>query len=111
VRLFAAIEPLAYTSGNVLYFSGGAYDPRSEAGIALIGHEVAHSRQYAESGKWRFRLKYLSCYLRNRMKGMNSLESYESIPFEEEARRIQNLIHDDLENRSGRRFSRGPACV
>jgi hypothetical protein len=111
VRMFAAVEPVAYASGNILYFSDGAYDPRSERGIALIGHEVAHSMQYAESGKWRFRMKYLGHYVRNRMRGMAARESYESIPFEEEARRIQNRIQEDLLGISGRRVRHGAVRV
>jgi len=96
VRMFAAVEPRAYASKNVLYFSDGVFDPLSDRGIALIGHEVAHSRQYAETGTWRYRLRYLGHYLRNRLKGMCAAEAYESIPFEEEARRIQDLIRKDL---------------
>jgi hypothetical protein len=101
VRMFAAIEPSAYASGHVLYFSEGAYDPRSEEGIALIGHEVTHSRQYAEFGTWRFRLKYLGDYLKNRMKGMTAAEAYRSVSFEKEARRMQSLILGDLRAQSG----------
>ena len=102
VRMFAAIEPRAYASGSILYFSEGVYDPRSKAGIALIGHEVTHCRQYAEFRTWRFRLRYLGHYLKNRMKGMTPADAYESIPFDQEARRMQSLILSDLHVRSGR---------
>jgi len=102
VRMFAAIEPRAYASGSILYFSEGVYDPRSEAGIAFIGHEVTHSRQYAEFGAWRFRLRYLGHFFKNRMKGMNPVDAYESIPFEHEARRMQSLIRNDLHAKSAK---------
>jgi hypothetical protein len=102
VRMFAAIEPKAYASGNNLYFSEGVYDPRSEEGIALIGHEVTHSRQYAEFGTWRFRIRYLGYYLNNRMKGMTPADAYESIPFEKEACRVQILIRNDLHAKSAK---------
>lgn len=32
----------AYASGDQLHFAAGAYDPHSDAGQALIGHELAH---------------------------------------------------------------------
>jgi hypothetical protein len=38
----AAMGAVAYAHGNDLHFAPGAYDPTSEAGQALIGHELAH---------------------------------------------------------------------
>jgi len=36
----------AYTQGNDIFFAPGAYQPFTEAGNALIGHELAHVRQH-----------------------------------------------------------------
>ena len=37
----------AFTSGDDVFFTDGAYDPSSEAGVRLIAHEVFHTRQQA----------------------------------------------------------------
>lgn len=44
----AAAGALAYARGNDLYFSPGHYDPSSQRGLALIGHELAHVVQQAQ---------------------------------------------------------------
>lgn len=42
----ALLRARAFTLGADIYFAEGAYAPESEAGIALIAHEVAHVAQY-----------------------------------------------------------------
>ena len=37
----------AFTSGQDIWFSAGAYDPSSEAGLRTLAHEVAHTVQQA----------------------------------------------------------------
>jgi len=37
----------AFALGNAVYFSQGAYAPRTAAGAALLAHELAHTRQQA----------------------------------------------------------------
>lgn len=37
-----SVDALAYTSGDNIVFSGGAYDPYSGAGKHLLAHELAH---------------------------------------------------------------------
>lgn len=44
-RAAATIHARAFTLGEDIYFSAGAYDPGSESGIRLIAHEVAHVAQ------------------------------------------------------------------
>lgn len=36
---------LAYTRGKDVYFSPGSFQPQTQSGLALIGHEVAHVQQ------------------------------------------------------------------
>ena len=43
-----AIGARAFTLGNDIYFSHGALQPESEAGMRLLAHEVAHTFQQAE---------------------------------------------------------------
>lgn len=43
-----AVGALAYTQGNDLFFAPGQYDPHSEKGQELIGHELAHTVQQAQ---------------------------------------------------------------
>lgn len=44
----AAVGALAYTQGTDLFFAPGQYDPHSEKGQELIGHELAHSVQQSQ---------------------------------------------------------------
>jgi Domain of unknown function (DUF4157) len=37
-----SINALAYTQGNHIHFASGKYDPTSEAGQKLLGHELTH---------------------------------------------------------------------
>jgi Domain of unknown function (DUF4157) len=41
----AELRAQAFTIGDNIYFAAGAYDPFSEAGLALLAHEVAHVAQ------------------------------------------------------------------
>lgn len=41
----AAIGALAFTRGENIYFAPGQYAPRSQQGLALLGHELAHVLQ------------------------------------------------------------------
>ena len=102
VRAFSAIDPAAYTSGNDIYFAPGQYDPKSSAGLALIGHEITHSQQYSEHGTWGFRLKYYKDYKKNLKTGMNEYDAYENIPFEIDAYNKQRKIYNDLLDVYGR---------
>ncbi len=43
-----AVGALAYTQGSDLFFAPGQYDPHSEKGQELIGHELAHTVQQAQ---------------------------------------------------------------
>lgn len=43
-----AIGALAFTQGNNVHFAPGEYDPASQSGQELLGHELAHVVQQAE---------------------------------------------------------------
>ncbi|MEZ4399675.1 MAG: DUF4157 domain-containing protein [Kofleriaceae bacterium] len=43
----AQLRARAFTVGSDIYFAAGAFDPHSEAGVALIAHEAAHVAQQA----------------------------------------------------------------
>ncbi|HEX3474979.1 MAG TPA: DUF4157 domain-containing protein [Kofleriaceae bacterium] len=44
----AALGARAYTQGNDIHFAPGQYQPHSEAGQALLGHELAHVVQQSQ---------------------------------------------------------------
>lgn len=89
-------EPDAYTSKNNIYFAERAYDPNTASGIALIGHEALHSRQYQELGTFRFRARYLSEYSAGRLGGLGHEEAYSNISLERDAFALQRRIEFDL---------------
>jgi Domain of unknown function (DUF4157) len=84
--------PLAYADRHRIYFQPGAYRPDSGEGLALIAHELVHCWQYQRHGTWRFRARYLAAYFRNRLARMSDLEAYLNIPFEVEARSLEESI-------------------
>ena len=96
VRLFAVINPAAYTAGDHIHFAPDAYDDASVAGLALIAHEVTHCLQYRKYGRVQFQLLYLMHYLANKKRGMSDAQAYEEIPFEVEARAKEREVFDRL---------------
>jgi hypothetical protein len=44
----SSIGAVAFTRGNELHFAPGQYDPRSQSGQKLLGHELAHVVQQRE---------------------------------------------------------------
>ncbi len=96
IPFYVTMDANAFTDGNNLFFKPDAYDTESIAGIALIGHEITHSVQYQERGKWRFRAKYLS----NWSKGFKTHRSFDHAyyfnEFEIEARAMEDRIYNDL---------------
>lgn len=102
VRIYEGIPwyvrgaPLAYTDRNRIFIQPGSYAPDDAAGLALIGHELVHSEQYRREGKWRFRARYLASYFRNRLSGMPARLAYLRIPYEVEARAVEEEILRNL---------------
>ena len=90
-------DPLGYADGDVIYLQRGAFQPDTTQGLALLAHEIAHCQQYERLGKWRFRAEYLRAYWRNRRQGMNHNEAYWHVPFEIEARMIEDLAFETLQ--------------
>jgi hypothetical protein len=70
------------TRGNRIYFRPGAYDPASDAGIALLGHELVHVGQYRRGMT---ALSYLASALRGYLRSR----------FEREAFALQTRIAQD----------------
>jgi Domain of unknown function (DUF4157) len=81
------------TLGPHIHFRSGAYDPRSEAGIELLGHELVHVRQYHDGMTL---LRYLWA----------SRRGYWRNPYEVEARAVAALIRAQWR---GERFARDQA--
>ncbi|NOT63203.1 MAG: DUF4157 domain-containing protein [Acidobacteria bacterium] len=90
-------DPLGYADGDVIYLQRGAYQPDTTQGLALLAHEIAHCQQYERLGKWRFRAEYLRAYGRNRRSGMAHDAAYWQVPFEIEARAIEDLVFETLQ--------------
>ena len=55
---------------------------------ALLCHEMVHVRQWEELGVPRFLWRYLSSYLRGRLRGLSHQDAYRAIPLEVEARQV-----------------------
>ena len=49
-RAAQAAHAQAFTLGQDIHFSGGAYDPVSREGQRILAHEVAHTVQQADAG-------------------------------------------------------------
>ena len=52
---------------------------------ALLHHELVHVRQWREQGVLGFLTRYLSAYLRGRLRGLGHWDAYRGIPAEAEA--------------------------
>ena len=91
-------DPLGYADRDTIYLQKGAFQPETPDGLALLAHEIAHCRQYAHWGTWRFRAQYLRVYWRGRRRGMNHDAAYRNIPFEVEARAIEDLVFETLQS-------------
>lgn len=93
---YVLMDADGYTDRNVIYFKSGRYDPETVAGIALIGHEVAHCWQYHCHGAWSFRARYIASWLIELARTLSWTEAYLNICFEIEARKIEETIYRDL---------------
>jgi hypothetical protein len=93
-------EPIGYADRNTIYLQRGAYQPDTVAGLALLAHEITHCLQYAEHGTWRFRARYLAAYINNRRRGMPHAAAYWHIPFEVQARAVEDFVFAALQEES-----------
>ncbi len=96
IPFYVTMDATAYTDGNHIFFKPGAFDPDSIAGIALIGHEVMHSVQFQQHGKWRFRARYLTNWGKQYQAHRNLNHAYYYNEFEIEARAMEERIYSDL---------------
>ena len=92
VTVAAATTPIGFTDEWKIYLAPGYYRIDTAEGLALIAHEITHCQQYQQFGKWGFRARYLSAYIQNRRNGMTEKIAYEQIPFEIEAREIEQSV-------------------
>ena len=93
---YVVMDADGYTDLDTVYFKPGKYDPDTVPGIALIGHEIAHCRQYQQHGRWGFRLRYIGSWLWHFLRTLSWAEAYQQIGFEVEARDIERTILRDL---------------
>jgi hypothetical protein len=54
----------------------------------LVVHELAHARQWADLGTYGFLKRYLSAYLKGRLRGLGHRDAYLAIDLEVEARAL-----------------------
>jgi hypothetical protein len=94
---YVAGDPLGYADRYTIYFRKGEYRPDTIAGLALLAHELAHCWQYCQCGTWRFRARYLAAYFKNRRRGLRHQEAYWNIPFEAQARAVEDLVREALQ--------------
>ena len=80
----------AIARGNRIYFRDGAYDPGSPAGIALLGHELAHVGQY-RAGLTALR------YLWSILRGYRN-SRYEKAAYATQARILRDLARGDVKD-------------
>ena len=93
-------DPLGYADRDNIYLQKGAYQPETIAGLALLAHEVAHCQQYDRYGTWNFRARYLRAYFQNRRRGMNHATAYWHVPFEIQARAVEDLVFETLQEQA-----------
>lgn len=86
-------NPIGYTDRYRIYLDHGAYRVDTIDGIALLAHEIVHTRQYRDYGTWTFRLLYFYFYAMNLLRGMSRKEAYLNVPFEIEAREVEARVH------------------
>ena len=72
----------AITLGRRIYVAAAVREAQLES---LIRHELAHVRQVAACGLWRFLWRYGMEYAGNRRAGMSRDEAYRAISFERDA--------------------------
>jgi hypothetical protein len=91
-------DPIGYAERDTIYLQRGAFQPETIHGLALLAHEIAHCQQYDRYGTWRFRVRYLGEYFRNRRRGMNHAAAYWHISFEVQARIVEDLVAETLQD-------------
>ena len=58
----------------------------------LVVHELAHAKQWLDLGAFGFLRRYLSGYLKGRLRGLGHRDAYLAIDFETEARDLVDSI-------------------
>lgn len=93
---YVLMDADGYTDFDTIYFKPGKYNPDTVAGLALIGHELVHCRQYQQHGRWGFRARYVWAWLWHFVRTRSWTQAYLHIEFEIEARAIEQTIYQDL---------------
>ncbi|HVG18839.1 MAG TPA: DUF4157 domain-containing protein [Blastocatellia bacterium] len=96
---YVLMNVIAYADRNHIYFAPGRYDPDSVEGIAIIAHELAHCAQYKNHGVWRFRVMYVSSWLKEFWRHRSLGQAYIRNRFEVAAREVEERVFVDLSNR------------
>src|SRR5215216_2276503 len=93
---YVPMNVVAYANRNHIFFARGRYDPDSLEGIAVIAHELAHCAQYKSYGTWRFRVLYVSHWLRGLWRHRSFYKAYSRNHFEVAARAVEKRVFADL---------------
>ena len=91
----------AITLGNDIFFRGGAYDPCSADGVALIAHELQHVQQNSadpnqSQGQW-----YLDYLLESALQRLLGNDPYLDNWYEKNAQDIENSMRDHIKKLYG----------
>lgn len=82
----------AIALGDHIYVREALFDLDQRLPLWLVAHEVTHVVQYRRDGVTRFFFRYVRDYLRGRWQGLGDMAAYRAIPYEEEARRVGDLL-------------------
>lgn len=86
----------ARTIGPHMVFNRGEWRPDTAAGMALIAHELMHSRDARALGLGTFVMRYGTELLRNLWNGMTMRDSYLHVSFERDAYEFQAEVFNDM---------------
>jgi hypothetical protein len=80
------------TLGDRVFIRSDCFREHGRPPLPLIAHEIAHVVQFRRDGAAAFLARYLLDYAKNLARGMAEKDAYLSIPYEEEARAVENAL-------------------
>lgn len=94
-------DAIAFTLDNTIYIDPSKLS-YSAQGLGTLAHELVHVRQYRDFGGIPpFWAEYGLDYLLNRLEGLDHLDAYREISFEQEAYDIGDEVEKRLEQEFG----------
>jgi len=103
IKDFATIKVAAVTIGNTIYLDAGSiddFDVRTISGLANLAEEAWHALQYANAGKNKQKLNYLSESAKRWWQGK---DPYNDNIYEKEAKEVKETMRDYIKNMYGER--------